>query len=144
MCRSLSELSGEANGRDPTEIPVVEDDAMGEEVNFPSGDEREKSGDELGSLKNLDNLDKANSADLQEDLVQGHQPESRISCKNAEFAFTDVRFRHYQRAEYAFTDVRFRQYQHGQVSNPIFSGSDPERKVTGTPMSGQGGETRSS
>ena len=54
MCRSLSELSGEANGRDPTEIPVVEDDAMGEEVNFPSGDGLEISGDELGSLKNLD------------------------------------------------------------------------------------------
>ena len=94
---------------------------MEEEVNFPSGDELETEGDELGFLKNLDlNVEamegeeqsaapmssKVDSANLQEDLEQGQQPESRTSSKVA---------------KYAYTDVRYRQYQRGLVSNPLLA-----------------------
>ena len=120
---------------------MVADGAVEEEVNFPSGDELETEGDELGFLKNLDlNVEamegeeqsaapmssKVDSANLQEDLEQGQQPESRTSSKVA---------------KYAYTDVRFRQYQRGLVSNPLFSGLDPEEKVTPSSMSNRGGET---
>ena len=120
---------------------MVADGAVEEEVNFPSGDELETEGDELGFLKNLDlNVEamegeeqsaapmssKVDSANLQEDLEQGQQPESRTSSKVA---------------KYAYTDVRYRQYQRGLVSNPLFSGLDPEEKVTPSSMSNRGGET---
>ena len=138
LCRSLND-SSEANGSEPT-LTVVEDDVMVVEDDAPKGDDQEDIGKELGCLENLDiNLEamegeeksspsmspEVNSEELEEDLEQGQQPEPRISCKEAKFAFTDF---------------RSRQYQLGQNSNPLFSRLKVAGVATSTNSGSRGGD----
>ena len=138
LCRSLND-SSEANGSEPT-LTVVEDDVMVVEDDAPKGDDQENIGKELGCFENLDiNLEamegeeksspsmspEVNSEELEEDREQGQQPEPRISCKDAAFAFTDY---------------RFKQYAMGQISNPLFSRLKVAGVATSTNSGCRGGD----
>ena len=141
LCRSLND-SSEANGSEPS-LTVVEDDVMVVEDDAPKGDDQEDIGKELGCLENLDiNLEamegeeksspsmspEVNSEELEEDREQGQQPEPRISCRDAKFAFTDY---------------RFKQYQLGLISNPLFSGLKVAGVATSTNNGCRGGDAMS-